>query len=152
MSFQDAKRALKAIYGHSDPDSSTDEHRKQLHIMYDGSWDITSRHIVKTLHGAVAVAMPAPRAAPHHKWMEMSIGFDASNYLKKHVSTCSTTCSTRARPSASSWSQMTMGRIRHMVLGTTTSGSATTSRAPRRRRRAWVQHPTSYKQGSKNLG
>jgi hypothetical protein len=37
MEFQDAKRVLKAIYGHSDSDSSTNERRKQLHIMYDGS-------------------------------------------------------------------------------------------------------------------
>jgi hypothetical protein len=43
MEFQDAKRALKVVYDHSDSDSSTDEHRKQLHIMYGGSWDITSK-------------------------------------------------------------------------------------------------------------
>jgi hypothetical protein len=44
MEFQNAKRALKAIYGHSDSDSdsSDDERRKQLHVMYDGSWDTTS--------------------------------------------------------------------------------------------------------------
>jgi hypothetical protein len=36
MEFQKAKRALKAIYGYSDTDSSDDEHRKQLHITYDG--------------------------------------------------------------------------------------------------------------------
>jgi hypothetical protein len=37
LEFQDAKRALKVIYGHSDSDSSTDEHHKQLHVMYGGS-------------------------------------------------------------------------------------------------------------------
>jgi hypothetical protein len=37
MSFQDAKTALNAIYGHSDSDSNTDEHREQLHVMYGGS-------------------------------------------------------------------------------------------------------------------
>jgi hypothetical protein len=31
--------ALKAVYGHSDSDSSTDERRKALHIMYRGSWE-----------------------------------------------------------------------------------------------------------------
>jgi hypothetical protein len=43
MEFQNAERALKAIYGHSDSDSSTNEHRKMLHVVYGGSWDITSR-------------------------------------------------------------------------------------------------------------
>jgi hypothetical protein len=42
MEFQNAKRALKAVYGHSDSNSSIDEPRKMLHIMYGGSWDITS--------------------------------------------------------------------------------------------------------------
>jgi hypothetical protein len=83
MDFQDAERALKAIYNHSN--SSIDEHRKQLNVMYDGSWDITSRRVIKTLHRVVAVAAPALRVVPHHKWMEMSIGFDASDYPKNMV-------------------------------------------------------------------
>jgi hypothetical protein len=37
MEFQDAKRALKAFYGHTNSDSSTDDHRKQLYVMYGGS-------------------------------------------------------------------------------------------------------------------
>jgi hypothetical protein len=49
MEFQDAKRALKEVYGHSDSDSSIDERRKMLHVMYGGSWDITFWRIVKTL-------------------------------------------------------------------------------------------------------
>jgi hypothetical protein len=40
-SHQNTKRVLKAVYGHSDSDSSTYERRKQLHIMYGGSYDIT---------------------------------------------------------------------------------------------------------------
>jgi hypothetical protein len=47
MEYQDAKRTLKAVYDHSD--SSTDEHHKVLHIMFGGSWDITSRRVIKTL-------------------------------------------------------------------------------------------------------
>jgi hypothetical protein len=82
LEFQDAKRALKVVYGHSDSDSSTDEHHKQLHVMYGGSWDITFRRVVKILCRAVVVAAPASRAAPHHKWMETSIGFDTYDYLK----------------------------------------------------------------------
>jgi hypothetical protein len=42
MEFQDAKRALKAVYGNSDSESSGNERRKTLHIMFGGSWDITS--------------------------------------------------------------------------------------------------------------
>jgi hypothetical protein len=53
--------------------------------MFGGSWDITSRRIVKTLCREVAVAAPAPRAMPHHKWMETSISFDASDCPKSMV-------------------------------------------------------------------
>jgi hypothetical protein len=48
--------------------------------MYDGYWDITSRRVIKMLRQAVAAAAPTPRVAPHNKWMETSITFDASDY------------------------------------------------------------------------
>jgi hypothetical protein len=48
-----------------------------LHVMYGGSWDITSRRVIKILRWAVAAAAPVPRPATHHKWMETPIGFDA---------------------------------------------------------------------------
>jgi hypothetical protein len=67
IEFQDAMRALRAVYSHSDSNSSTDECHKALHVMYRGSWDIMSWRIVKTLRRAVAVSAPAPRAVPHHK-------------------------------------------------------------------------------------
>jgi hypothetical protein len=41
MGFQKAKRDLKAIYGHSDSESSDNECRKMLYVMFKGSWDIT---------------------------------------------------------------------------------------------------------------
>jgi hypothetical protein len=82
MEFKNAKRALKVVYGHSDFDSNNNECRKALHVMFRGSYDITSRLIVKTLCREVAVAAPATRAVPHHKWMETSISFDASNCPK----------------------------------------------------------------------
>jgi hypothetical protein len=50
--------------------------------MYVGSWDITSRRVIKMLCHAVAAAAPTPRAVPHHKWMEMPVAFDASDYPK----------------------------------------------------------------------
>jgi hypothetical protein len=61
LGFQRAKRDLKAIYGHSDSESSDNERCKKLYVMFRGSWDITSRSIVKTLRREVAAAAPAPR-------------------------------------------------------------------------------------------
>jgi hypothetical protein len=85
MEFQDAKRALKVVYDHSDSNSSTDERRKTLHIMYGGYRDITSRRVIKTLRRVVAVAALAPKVAPHHRWMETSIVFNASDFPKNIV-------------------------------------------------------------------
>jgi hypothetical protein len=49
MEFQRAKRDLKVVYNHSDSESSDNEHHKMLYVMFGGSWDITSRHIIKNL-------------------------------------------------------------------------------------------------------
>jgi hypothetical protein len=86
MEFQDAKRALKALYGHSDSESSDNERRKTLHVMFRGSWAVTSRRVIKILCQEVAVATPASRAAPHRKWVETPIGFDTSDCPKSMVS------------------------------------------------------------------
>jgi hypothetical protein len=86
MEFYNAKRALKAVYDHSNSESSDNEHHKTLHIMFRGSWDIMSWRIVKTLCREVVAAAPVPRAAPHFKWMVTSISFDASDYPKNMVS------------------------------------------------------------------
>jgi hypothetical protein len=82
MEFQNVKRAIKVVYGHFVSESSDNEHRKQLHVIYGCSWDITSRRVIKMLRRAVATAAPASRAMPHHKWMETSIACDASDYPK----------------------------------------------------------------------
>jgi hypothetical protein len=82
MEFHDAKRALKAVYGHSDSESSDNERRKTLHVMFGGSWAITSRLVIKTLRRKVAAAAPAPKVAPHRKWVETPIGFDSSDCPK----------------------------------------------------------------------
>jgi hypothetical protein len=86
MEFQDAKRALKAIYGHSDSESSDSERRKMLHVMFGDSWAITSRRVIKTLCQEVTAVAPAPKAAPHRKWMETPIGFDSSDCFKRMAS------------------------------------------------------------------
>jgi hypothetical protein len=64
---EDARRALKAVYGHSDSESSDNERRKALHVMFGGSWDITSMRIIKTLRREIAAVAPVPKAAPHRK-------------------------------------------------------------------------------------
>jgi hypothetical protein len=50
LGFQQAKRDLKAVYVHFDSEFSDNKHRKMLYIMFGGSWDITSRRIIKILH------------------------------------------------------------------------------------------------------
>jgi hypothetical protein len=55
---------------------------KVLHVMFGGSWAITSRHVVKTLRREIAAAALTPKAAPHPKWVETPIGFDASDCPK----------------------------------------------------------------------
>jgi hypothetical protein len=76
---------IKVIYGHSDSESSDNKCHKQSHVIYDGSWDIMSRRVVKMLRRAVAAAAPMLRVALDHKWMETSIVFDTSNYPKNIV-------------------------------------------------------------------
>jgi hypothetical protein len=73
---------LKVVYGNSDSESSGNDRHKTLHIMFGGSWDITSRRAVKTLRREIAATAPAPKTAPHRKWMETPIGFDASDCPK----------------------------------------------------------------------
>jgi hypothetical protein len=82
LGFQKARRDIKAVYNHSDSESNDNERHKMLYIVFGDSWDITSRHIVKNLRREVAAAAPAPKAAPHHMWMETSISFNASDCPK----------------------------------------------------------------------
>jgi hypothetical protein len=82
MEFLDTRRALRAVYDHSNSESSDNECCKTLHVMFKGSWGITFRRIIKTLRREIAAAAPAPKAAPHHKWVETLIGFDASDCPK----------------------------------------------------------------------
>jgi hypothetical protein len=65
MAFQNAKREMKAIYGHSDSKFGDNKSHKVLHVMFGGSWDITSRCIIKTLCREVVTTAPNPRALLH---------------------------------------------------------------------------------------
>jgi hypothetical protein len=56
-----------------------------FYVMFGGSWDITSHHTTKNLCREVAAATPVPKAVSHHKWMETSISFDASDCSKSMV-------------------------------------------------------------------
>jgi hypothetical protein len=50
MGFQKTKRDLKAVYGHSDSESSDNERCTMLYVMFGGSWNITSSRIIKNMH------------------------------------------------------------------------------------------------------
>jgi hypothetical protein len=82
VEFQEAKRALKVVYGHSDSESSDNECRKTLHLLFGGSWAITSRRVIKTLRREVAAVAPAVKVALHRKWMKTPIGFNSSDCPK----------------------------------------------------------------------
>jgi hypothetical protein len=68
--------------GHSDSESTNNEHRKMLYVMFICSWDITSHHITKNLRREVAAATPTLKAVPHHRLMETSISFNSSECPK----------------------------------------------------------------------
>jgi hypothetical protein len=40
------------------------------------------QHVIKTLRREIAAVAPAPKVAPHRKWVETLIGFDASDCPK----------------------------------------------------------------------
>jgi hypothetical protein len=87
MEFRDAKRALKALYGHSNSKSSDNECRKTLHVMFGGSWAITSTRVFKTLSREIAAAAPALKAALHCKWVKTPIRFNAFDCSKSMAGT-----------------------------------------------------------------
>jgi hypothetical protein len=85
LEFHDAKRSLKAVYGNSDSESSDNERCKAPHVMFRGSWNITSSRVIKTLHREIVAAALAPRVVLHIRWMETPIRFDASDCPKRMV-------------------------------------------------------------------
>jgi hypothetical protein len=49
-------------------------------MMYGGSWELTSRRNVKSLHHEVLlVILGVPKAAPHQRWRSTTISFGASD-------------------------------------------------------------------------
>jgi hypothetical protein len=80
LGYQSPEQVLKDILtGDSNSGDDNDRHKK-LYVMYDGSWELTSRRNVKSLRREVLSAtIGVPRAAPHQRWQSTTISFGASD-------------------------------------------------------------------------
>jgi hypothetical protein len=83
LGYQSLEQVLKDILtGDSDSGDDTNR-RKKLYVMYDGSWELTSRSNVKSLRREVLSATPGvPKATPHQLWRSTTISFGATNCPK----------------------------------------------------------------------
>jgi hypothetical protein len=81
LGYQSPKGDLKDVFtGDSDSRDDSDR-RKKLYVMYGGSWELTSRRNVKSLHREVLSATPGvPKAAPHQRWRSTTISFGESDF------------------------------------------------------------------------
>jgi hypothetical protein len=68
LRYQSPEGGLKDVFtGDSDSDDD-DDRRKKLYVMYGGSWELTSRWNIKSLHREVLSVVPGvPKAAPHQR-------------------------------------------------------------------------------------
>jgi hypothetical protein len=80
LGYQSPEQVLKDVFtGESDSGGESDR-RKKLYVMYGGSWELTSRRNVKSLHREVLSAvLGVPKAAPHQRWRSTTISFGASD-------------------------------------------------------------------------
>jgi hypothetical protein len=80
LGYQSPEGVLKDVFT-GDSDSGDDgDRRKKLHVMYGGSWELTSRRNVKSLRREVLSTIPGvPKAAPHQRWRSTTISFRASD-------------------------------------------------------------------------
>jgi hypothetical protein len=80
LGYQSPEGVLKDVFiGDSDSGGESDR-RKKLYVMYDGSWELTSRRNVKSLRRKVLSVTPGvPKAAPHQRWRSTTISFGASD-------------------------------------------------------------------------
>jgi hypothetical protein len=76
LGYQSPEQVLKDILtGDSDSGDDTDR-RKKLYVMYGGSWELTSRRNMKSLHREVLSVTPrVPKAAPHQRLRSTTISF-----------------------------------------------------------------------------
>jgi hypothetical protein len=83
LGYQSPEQVLKDILTGDSNSSDDNNRRKKLHVMYGGSWELTSRRNVKSLRREVLSATPGvPKAAPHQRWRSTTISFGASNCPK----------------------------------------------------------------------
>jgi hypothetical protein len=80
LGYQSPEGVLKDVFT-GDSDSGNDnDRRKKLYVMYNGSWELTSRRNVKSLrHEVLSVVPGVPKAAPHQRWRSTTISFGASD-------------------------------------------------------------------------
>ena len=80
LGYQSPEGCLKDVFT-GDSDSSDDgDRRKKLYVMYDGSWELTSRKSVKSLRREVLSVVPGvPKTASHQWWRSTTISFGASS-------------------------------------------------------------------------
>jgi hypothetical protein len=80
LGYQSPEGVLKDIFTGDSNSGGESDHRKKLYVMYGGSWELTSRRNVKSLHREVLSATPGvPKAAPHQRWRSTTISFGASD-------------------------------------------------------------------------
>jgi hypothetical protein len=69
---------LKDVFTEDSNSRDDNDRRKKLHVMYGGSWELTSRRNVKSLRREVLSATPGvSKAAPHQRWRSTTISFGA---------------------------------------------------------------------------
>jgi hypothetical protein len=80
LGYQSPKGDLKDVFTGDSDFGDDNNRRKKLYVMYDGSWELTSRRNVKSLRRKVLSATPGvPKAAPHQRWRSTTISFGASD-------------------------------------------------------------------------
>jgi hypothetical protein len=80
LGYQSLEQVLKDILTGDSDSGDDDDCRKNLYVMYDGSWELTSRRNVKSLRREVLSAtLGVPRAASHQRWRSTTISFGASD-------------------------------------------------------------------------
>jgi hypothetical protein len=80
LGYQSPEGCLKDVFTGDSDSSDGGDRRKKLYVMYGGSWELTSRRSVKSLHREVLSAvLGVPKTAPHQRWRGTTISFGASD-------------------------------------------------------------------------
>jgi hypothetical protein len=80
LRYQSPEGVLKDVFTRDSDFGDDNDRRKKLYVIYDGSWELTSRRIIKSLCREVLSAVPGvPKAAPHQRRRSTTISFGASD-------------------------------------------------------------------------